>query len=172
MSVAARRLNMLKNPKNRDAYDAVSWLQREGHQRFQRKVFGPPLLYLGVKDKRLAVTAENCFRESDLLVRLFVNFTNETFTCLCREDYLLMCDLLIDNKEQIFNRRLDIRIVEHSRGNQFDDWRSPCSPEKLKELGFDYFLKDLLTGPPEVINTLCHSNGIQALVSSNFLSKH
>src|SRR5271156_3968141 len=89
---------------------------------------------------------------------------NETFTCLCREDYVTMNELLIDNREKIFDRGINIRVVENSRGNQLKDWHAPCSDEHLRQLGFDCFLKDLLTGPEHVINTLCHANNIHSLV--------
>lgn len=71
---------------------------------------------------------------------------------------------MIDNKERHFDRRLNVRVVEYSQGKKFDDWTSPCSNNDLKRLGFDCWLKDVLTGPKEVINTLCHSNQIQAIV--------
>lgn len=70
--------------------------------------------------------------------------------------------MVIDNKEKIFNRRLQLRVVENSGGNR--NWTSPVPRQKLKDLGFDFWLKDILTGPDEVINTLCHSNSIHALV--------
>jgi hypothetical protein len=72
--------------------------------------------------------------------------------------------LVIDNKERLFRRRMNVRVVENSRGKQFKDWASPCPNERLKSLGFDFWLKDILTGPEDVLNTLCHTNGIHALV--------
>jgi hypothetical protein len=90
--------------------------------------------------------------------------TNETFTCLCREDFVLMSELFLDNKERIFPQGLSVRIVENSRGKQLKDWQAPCSQDQLGRLGFDSFLKDMLTGPEHVINTLCHSNNIHSLV--------
>ena len=59
---------------------------------------------------------------------------------------------------------MSVRVVENSGGKQYDQWTSPCSREKLKSLGFDFWLTDILTGPNEVINTLCHLNSIHALV--------
>jgi structural maintenance of chromosomes protein 5 len=153
-SVQNRRLASLNNPKNRDAYQAVQWLQQHKN-RFKMPIFGPPMLYLGLKDKSLAAIAESCFRESDLL----------TFTCLCREDYVKFCALTLDDDEKIFQRKLDLRVSDFSgTGKKLDDWRSPCSAEQMKRLGFDGFLKDVLTGPPEVLNTLCHTNSIHTLV--------
>jgi hypothetical protein len=46
----------------------VDWLQKEGHKRFQKPVFLPPLLSLGVKDKSWATLAESCLRPHDLTV--------------------------------------------------------------------------------------------------------
>jgi hypothetical protein len=66
------------------------------------------------------------------------------------------------NTEKIFSHGLNLRVVENSGGNR--DWRSPVSREKLRELGFDLWLIDVLTGPDEVINTLCHSSSIHAVV--------
>jgi len=59
-----------------------------------------------------------------------------------------------------------IKAVENSKGNQLKDWVTPVSTEQLKSLGFDGWLKDLITGPEEVINTLCHTNQIHAVVYS------
>jgi hypothetical protein len=87
----------------------------------------------------------------------------KTFTCLDRESFQLFSSLCIDNSERIFNRRLNLRVVENSEGKKFDQWHAPCSSEKLHSLGFDYWLKDLLTGPEDILNTLCHSNAIHAL---------
>ena len=71
---------------------------------------------------------------------------------------------MVDNESKAFEKRPMIHVVENSRGKQFKDWEAPCSNADLKRLGFDYWLKDLLTGPEPVLNSLCHSLNIQALV--------
>jgi hypothetical protein len=41
---------------------------------------------------------------------------------------------------------------------------SPCSQEDIERLGFEFWLKDVLTGPEKVIETLCHLSQIHAIV--------
>ena len=65
---------------------------------------------------------------------------------------------------------MGIKAVENSNGKQFKDWDPPVSTEQLKSLGFECWLKDLITGPEEVINTLCHLNQIHAVVCSRLSS--
>ena len=74
--------------------------------------------------------------------------------------------LVVDNSEKIFSQAMGIKAVENSKGKQFKDWDPPVSTEQLKSLGFECWLKDLITGPEEVINTLCHLNQIHAVVCS------
>jgi structural maintenance of chromosomes protein 5 len=72
----------------------------------------------------------------------------------------------VDNKENIFGRRLQLTAVEYGNTKQFKDWTPPCSDEKLRELGFEAWLLDCVTGPEPVLNMLCHSQKIHALVCS------
>ena len=76
LSVTSRRLEALRthsHAESKDAYEVVKWLEeRGGKTRFKHQVFGPPILSLGVKDKRLASVAEACFRITDLLVRSYL----------------------------------------------------------------------------------------------------
>jgi hypothetical protein len=74
--------------------------------------------------------------------------------------------LVVDNKERLFDRGMSIKALETEGGKQFKDWAPPVPTEQLKSLGFDCWLKDLITGPEEVINTLCHQNQVHATVHS------
>jgi len=76
----------------------------------------------------------------------------------------LFCRVVIDNSENIFEQRMGVKVVEYSGTKQFKDWVPPVPREQLKSLGFDFWLKDIITGPEEVINTLCHQNQIHATV--------
>jgi len=73
----------------------------------------------------------------------------------------------VDNGEKIFDRRLQLTAVEHENAKHFKDWTPPCSDEKLRELGFECWLLSCLTGPEPVLNTLCYSQKIHALVYSS-----
>ena len=66
-SVAQRRMEILR-ARNHDAYEAVLWLQREGHKRFEHEIFGPPMLSVNIKDKSFAPHAEACFQQKDFFV--------------------------------------------------------------------------------------------------------
>jgi structural maintenance of chromosomes protein 5 len=138
-----------------DTVKVVEWLENQGGQaRFQRQIFLPPLLSLGIKNKAFAAIVDNCFRKEDLSV----------FTCQTRDDFKEFSRLVIDNNENIFSKRMNIRAVENSQGNQFKDWVAPIPNDQLKALGFECWLKDLISGPDEVMNTLCHQNQIHATV--------
>lgn len=73
---------------------------------------------------------------------------------------------MVDNSEKIFRKGLDLTVVEYSHTKQFKDWTPPCSSEKLRELGIDTWLLNLLSGPEPVLNTLCHSAKIHSIVPS------
>ena len=69
-------------------------------------------------------------------------------------------ELIIDNGARLFEKRPFIYGVEISR---VPIPASPCSTEKLKSLGFDYWVSDVLTGPQEVITTLIHKAQVHAI---------
>ena len=66
-STSAVRLEKLKQD-DYQTWLVVDWLQKEGHKRFEKPVYLPPLLSLGIKDKSLANLAESCLRPHDLIV--------------------------------------------------------------------------------------------------------
>jgi structural maintenance of chromosomes protein 5 len=169
LSVYERRLDRFKNSRDsaeQDMYLAVKWLENEGKDLFKDKVFPPAILSLGMKDKSYRAIIDGAFRKLDLYVSSWclLHPNLQVFTCLSREDYKTFCHWTQDNKANFFDHSLNVRVVENSGGNQFNDWRPPCPSNQLKSLGFDCWLKDLLTGPEEVINTLCHSNQVHATV--------
>ena len=65
-STFAHRLEKLKND-DFQTWLVVDWLRKDGHKRFQKPVFLPPLLSLGIKEKSLATLAESCLRPHDLI---------------------------------------------------------------------------------------------------------
>lgn len=57
-----------------------------------------------------------------------------------------------------------VRVVENSGGKRLVDWQSPVSKQELTEFGLEFYLRDILTGPDQVLNTLCYTNSIHAVV--------
>jgi len=68
--------------------------------------------------------------------------------------------LIIENGAGLWDKCPFIYAVEIS---QVPIPASPCSTEKLKSLGFDSWVSDVLTGPQEVITTLIHKTQIHAI---------
>jgi hypothetical protein len=63
------------NRADRDTHEVIKWLEAGGKNRFQKTVFAPPLLSLGIKDTAYSKIVDSCFRKGDLLVRLTFSLT-------------------------------------------------------------------------------------------------
>lgn len=128
-----------------DTFKAYQWI-RENQDRFQKEVFGPPMVTCSIKDPRYADIIESLFQKSD-----FTAFTTQS-----REDFVTL--------QRALYRELklhDITLRTCTVG--MDRMRPPVSDSEIHRLGFDGWAKDYLNGPEPVLAMLCTDNGLHQI---------
>lgn len=126
-----------------DTYRAYQWVK--GNQnRFEKEVFGPPIVSCSVTDPKYADAVESMFQRND-----FVAFTTQS-----RSDFRVLQKALADM------RMSDVSIRTCSI--PLERFPPPMSEGELKELGFDCWARDVLTGPDPVIALLCSENRLNS----------
>ncbi|EAU32569.1 hypothetical protein ATEG_07185 [Aspergillus terreus NIH2624] len=123
-----------------DTYRAYQWLQTN-QDKFEKEVFGPPMMTCSVKDPKYADAIESLMQRSD-----FTAFTTQT-----RNDFKTLQRFLIREL-----RLHDITIRTCSV--PLENLAVPMSNEEVSQLGFDGFAKDYLNGPEPVLAMLCSEN--------------
>lgn len=138
-------------PLGRDTAAAAEFVLKN-KDLFKGEVHLPPVLSL--KYKR-----QDCFAQIAAVINRNAMFT---FTCESREDYTTFTRNVIDEQH------LNVNVAEHSRTGKVRvaDHKVPCTPEKLKHLGLDCFVIEVLEGPEAVLNMLCHKTAIHAIPMS------
>ncbi|OLL26458.1 Structural maintenance of chromosomes protein 5 [Neolecta irregularis DAH-3] len=137
----ASRLNYLEK-NHRDTRYAVEWFNANKN-RFQKPCYLPVALEITLKDPRYA----------DQIEQLFHRQNWNAFTFTCREDYTLFAREVIDGKG------FSCHAVEYSNTSAptLDKQQRPhFTKDALSQMGFQAFAIDLLEGPDDVLNTLCH----------------
>lgn len=125
---------------SRDSYRAYMWIQ-DNQDKFEKEIFGPPIVSCSVKDPKYADAIESLFQKND--------FT--TFTTQSRNDFRTLQRILL-NEMGLFD--ISIRTCSAPLAS----FRSPGSDEDLKRLGFDGWAKDYLSAPEPVLAMLCSEN--------------
>lgn len=125
---------------SRDAATAWEWIQAN-RSKFEKDVFGPPLIECRVKDPRYANAIESLFQKNDFMV----------ITAQTSGDFKIL-------DEQLYgaaNLRLaDVNLRTVSRGlSQIRN--SPMSSQDLQKLGLDGWALDYVDGPEPVLAMLC-----------------
>lgn len=147
---AERRLQNLDSQSGRQEakLDAMSsetltayrWILR--HQnKFEKEVFGPPLVTCSVKDPKYADAMESLLQKTD-----FTTFTTQT-----RNDFRTLQRALTGEMQL---RDISIRTCSIP----LDSLKAPLSDEELHQLGFEGWAKDFLSGPEPVLAMLCSEN--------------
>ncbi|EAW08837.1 DNA repair ATPase SMC5 [Aspergillus clavatus NRRL 1] len=122
------------------SYQAYKWLQ-DNQDKFEKEVFGPPVVTCLVKDPKYADAIESLLQRTD-----FIAFTTQS-----RNDFrTLQKALNIDMKLH------DISI--RTSTIPLDNFRPPVSDGELMDLGFNGWAKDYLSGPEPVLAVLCSEN--------------
>ncbi|KAI9271589.1 P-loop containing nucleoside triphosphate hydrolase protein [Phascolomyces articulosus] len=125
---------------------AYQWLKENRH-RFKRKIHGPLVLQIQLKDERYANLVESL-----LGGRYSTNL--RAFVCETQEDYDLFTKEVVDN----LNLRLTVSWPD--KINQ-DRVKPMMSREDLqRNFGMDCFLSELLEGPKILIDYLCSETRI------------
>ncbi|KAL4898774.1 P-loop containing nucleoside triphosphate hydrolase protein [Aspergillus ambiguus] len=135
-SQSGRQENKLKQASF-DTFKAYMWL-RENQDRFEKEVFGPPIVTCSVNNPRYADAIESLLQKND-----FTAFTTQT-----RNDFKTLQTALIRER-----RLHDITIRTCSV--PLSNFSVPMSGEEISRLGFDGFAKEYLSGPEPVLAMLC-----------------
>lgn len=123
-----------------ESYRAYQWIL-SNPDKFEKEVFGPPIVTCSVKDPKYADALESLMQRTD-----FTAFTTQT-----RNDF------------RILQRALNIELKLHDISIKtcsvpLENFKSPVSDEQLRNLGFDGWAKDFLSGPEPVLAALCSEN--------------
>ncbi|KAL4936949.1 hypothetical protein BDV06DRAFT_82944 [Aspergillus oleicola] len=125
---------------SQDSLKAYEWLQRN-QDKFEKEVFGPPVITCSVKDPRYADHIESLLQRTD--------FT--AFTVQSRNDFRTLQRHLSGQM-----RLHDISIRTSSI--PLASLRSPISDDQMRNLGFQGWARDFLDGPEPVLAMLCSEN--------------
>ncbi|KLJ11603.1 hypothetical protein EMPG_13211 [Blastomyces silverae] len=128
--------------KHLSADTAKAWVWIKANQpKFQKRVFGPPLVECSVKDPTYVDAMESLLQRTDLL----------TFTVQTLADFKML--------QQTFSKELGLHDISMKVSSvTLSDLRTPITDEELRALGFDCWAKDLLAGPEPVVAMLCSEN--------------
>lgn len=132
---------------SRDTAEAWRWIQ--GNQdKFEKQVFGPPVVECSVKDLKYVDAIESLFQSNDFLA----------FTVQTRSDFKKL-------QEQLYGTMglAEINIRTVSAGSV--QFQPPVSGEDMRRYGFDCWALDLINGPEPVLSMLCgecrlHQTGV------------
>ena len=123
-----------------DTHKAWKWIE-ENQDKFEKHVFGPPLIECSVKDPKSADILETVVQAGDMT----------SLTVQTKNDFETLHKALHEDLNLV---RLSIRTV--TEGLQ----RFPVPPldkETMKRYGFDGWALDYLEGPEPVLAMLCES---------------
>ncbi|KAK4569596.1 Structural maintenance of chromosomes protein 5 [Recurvomyces mirabilis] len=141
---AGQQASKLKNA-SRDAHRAWEWIQSQ-ENRFQGRVYGPPIVECTVTDPRYAAALENALGPGEMVA----------FTVTSRDDYFTLNRALHD---ELGMDNINIRQSEQPLAA----FRAPCSSEQLQTLGLQSWILDLVEGPEPVLAMLCDNRNIHAM---------
>lgn len=121
---------------NHEVYEAWEWLQGN-LDKFEKEVFGPPMLTCSLKDERYAKQVESLLMRNDPLC----------FTCQDKKDHMALSQYLYKEK--------GLSVTIRTCLTDFESFKSPVSSAEASALGLDGFAIDFLEGPKPVLAMLC-----------------
>jgi chromosome segregation ATPase len=148
-SQAGQQVSRLRHASE-DTARAWTWIQQNA-ERFEKEVYGPPMIVLSVKDRRYTDLMEALFQRGDML----------TITTQTRSDFKRLSDQLYGQMGLS-----DINIKCQTRGLMQEMQKRPnISEQQFERFGLDGWASEFLEGPEAVIAMLCntanlHSTGI------------
>ncbi|KAJ6095329.1 hypothetical protein N7486_006075 [Penicillium sp. IBT 16267x] len=122
---------------SKDTHKAYKWVL-QNQDKFEKEVFGPPLVTCSVTDPRYADAIESCLMRTDITA----------FTTQSRNDFRTLQRAL---NGELGLSDISIKTITIS----LDSMRAPLSRDDLQRLGFEGFARDYLQGPDPVIAMLC-----------------
>ncbi len=132
---------------SRDTARAWEWIQ-QNQDKFEKPVFGPPIVECSIKDLKYVDAIESIFQSSDFLA----------FTVQTRGDFKIL-------QEQLYGRMKLAEINIRTVLGGLDQFRPPVSEEDMRRYGFEGWALDFVTGPEPVLAMLCgecrlHQTGV------------
>lgn len=125
---------------SRDAAIAWEWIQAN-RSKFEKDVYGPPLIECRVKDPRYANAIEALFQKND-----FMAITAQT-----SGDFKILDEQLL-GASNLRLADINLRTVSRSLGQSRN---SPMPTHELQQLGVDGWAIDYVDGPEPVLAMLC-----------------
>ncbi|OJJ69965.1 hypothetical protein ASPBRDRAFT_647418 [Aspergillus brasiliensis CBS 101740] len=129
-----------------DSVRAYHWIQ-QNQDKFEKEVFGPPMVTCSVKDPKYADAVESFLQRTD-----FMAFTTQT-----RNDFRTLQRILCGEQ-----KLADISIRTCS--TPLDRLQpSAAEADEFREFGFECWAKDCLSGPDPVLAMLCSEKGLHQI---------
>ncbi|KAI3007463.1 hypothetical protein CBS147346_3272 [Aspergillus niger] len=133
-----------------DSVRAYHWIQ-QNQDKFEKEVFGPPVVTCSVKDPKYADAVESFLQRTD-----FMAFTTQT-----RNDFRTLQRILCGEQ-----KLTDISIRTCS--TPLDRLQpSAAEADEFREFGFECWAKDCLSGPDPVLAMLCSEKGLHQIPISH-----
>ena len=127
-----------------DTLKAYRWLL-ENQNKFEKEVFGPPIVTCSITDPKFADAVESLFQKTD-----FTSFTVQT-----RNDFRTL--------QHAINQTLGLHDISiRTCSLSLDTMRAPMPNDQLVRLGFDGWARDFLVGPDPVIAMLCSEKNLHS----------
>ncbi|KXG54395.1 RecF/RecN/SMC [Penicillium griseofulvum] len=127
-----------------DSMKAYKWLL-ENQSKFEKEVFGPPMVTCSITDPKYADAVESLFQKTD-----FTSFTVQT-----KNDFRTF--------QNAINQTLRLHDISiRTCSLPLDTMRPPMSNDELSQLGFDGWARDFLVGPDPVIAMLCSEKNLHS----------
>jgi chromosome segregation ATPase len=143
-SQAGKQVNKIAQ-YSKDTARAWKWVQ-ENRDKFEKEVYGPPLITCSVKDPRYTDLIEALFQQSNVL----------TITAQTQADYKTLVNQFHSSEMKLAEVRIQTSIQSLA-----ETMNPPqASAEQLRELGLDGWAIDFIDGPEPVLAMLC--NDVQA----------
>lgn len=113
-----------------------NWVQENG-DRFEKQVFGPPIVECSVKDPKFVDQVESLFQRGHML----------SFTVQTKKDFKTLSDAgARQNLSEVNIRHVTAELAS---------FRPPIGEDDMKRYGFDGWALDYLNGPEPVLAMLC-----------------
>ncbi|KAF8477137.1 P-loop containing nucleoside triphosphate hydrolase protein [Kalaharituber pfeilii] len=146
-SLDGQRENLLKSFSN-DTYRAYMWI-KENQNKFQKEVYGPPIVNCTVTDPRYADILEGIIGRGNALA----------ITCQTESDYKLLSNTFFGSRNTQGMGLAEVTILSYAgaSGATLAEQQSPCSSEELRQrFKMDGWALDFIEGPDAVLNMLCN----------------
>jgi chromosome segregation ATPase len=118
---------------------AYRWV-KNNQNKFEKPVIGPPIVTCSITDPRYTDAVEALLNRNDFLA----------FTVQTKQDFRTL--------QRQLNGQMGLHDISIKTSPSRDYPPPPVSDQELRQLGFDGWAKDFISGPDPVIATLCMEN--------------